>query len=119
MSTDRANWDEATLRIFLELVIDQKNLLHWSQRGLTTVGWNNLYPQFENRTKLGYDKKQLQNKLSDLKRSYFAWRDLQTHTGLGRDPITGGVAVDPSFFEDGNGVPPSTYFLSNPLTTKY
>jgi len=31
MSTDRANWDEATLRIFLELVIEQKNLLHWSQ----------------------------------------------------------------------------------------
>ena len=97
MSTDRANWDEATLRTFLELVIEQKNLLHWNQRGLTAVGWSNLYPAFENKMKLGYDKKQLQDKLNDLKRSYFAWRDLQTHTGLGRDPNTGGVIVDPSF----------------------
>ena len=119
MSMDCANWDDATLRTFLELVIEQKNLMHWNQRGLTTVGWSNLYPQFENKIQLGYEKKQLQNKLNDLKRSYFAWCDLQTHTGLGRDLTTGGVAVDPSFFEGGNGVLPSTYFLSNPLTTKY
>ena len=32
MSTDRANWDDAILRTFLELVIVQKNQMHWNQK---------------------------------------------------------------------------------------
>ena len=104
MSTDRANWDDTTVRTFLELVIEQKNLLHWNQRGLTALGWANLYPAFTTATGLTYEKKQLQNKLNELKRAYFTWRDLQSHTGLGRDSHTGGVTVDPSFFEGGNRV---------------
>ena len=108
MSMDRANWDDATLRTFLELVIEQKNLLHWNQRGLTALSWGNVYPAFEKATGLSYDKKQLQNKFNEMKRSYFLWHDLQTHTGLGQDPTTGGVTVDPLFFEGGNGVLTST-----------
>ena len=54
--------------------------------------------------------------LNELKRAYFAWRDLQSHTGLGRDPHTGGITVDPSFFEGGNGGTNSTYLFYNPPT---
>ena len=86
------------MRTFLELVIEQKNLLHWSQRGLTTVGWANVYPAFAKATGVLYDKKQLQNKFNEMKQAFFNWRDLQTHTGLGCDPNIGGVTVDPSFF---------------------
>ena len=67
MSTDRAIWDNTTVRTFLELVIEQKNLLHRNQRGLTTLGWAHLYPAFTTATRLTYDKKQLQNKLNELK----------------------------------------------------
>ena len=84
MSTERANWDDTIVRIFLELVIEQKNQLHWNQRGLTTLGWANLYPAFTTATELTYQKKQLQNKLNELKRAYFTWRDLQSHIGCGR-----------------------------------
>jgi len=117
MSTDRANWDDTTVRTFLELVIEQKNLLHWNQRGLTALGWANLYPAFTTATGLTYEKKQLQNKLNELKRAYFTWRDFQSHTDIGRDPHTGGVTVDPSFFEGGNGVliPPICFIT--PLLT--
>jgi len=104
MSTDRANWDDTTVRTFLELVIEQKNLLHWNQRGLTALGWANLYPAFTTATGLTYEKKQLQNKLNELKRAYFTWRDLQSHTSLGRDTHARNIIVDPSFFEGGNGV---------------
>ena len=76
MSTNHASWDDATLRTFLKLVIEQKNLLHWNQKGLTTHGWANVYPAFENATKLPYDKKQLQDKFNEMKRAYFNWRDL-------------------------------------------
>ena len=61
-----------------------------------------------------YEKKQLQNKLNELKRAYFTWRDLQSHIGLGRDPHTG-VTVDPSFFEGGNGYKFSPICFITPL----
>ena len=67
-----------------------------------------MYPAFREVTKLPYDKKQPQNKFNELKRAFFNWCDLQTHTGLGRDPNTGGITADPLFFEGGNGVLTST-----------
>ena len=108
MTTPCANWDDNATRTFLDLVTGQKNLLHYNQKGPTTLGWANVYPTFREAPGLPYDKKQLQNKFNEMKRSYFLWRDLQTHTGLGRDPTTGGVTVDPSFFEGGNEVLTST-----------
>jgi hypothetical protein len=54
MTTDRANWDDATLRTFLELVIVQKNQFHWNQKGLTTIGWANVYPAFTEAMGLPY-----------------------------------------------------------------
>jgi hypothetical protein len=71
MTTDRANWDDATLRTFLELVIVQKNQFHWNQKGLTTIGWANAYPAFTEAMGLPYDKKQLQNKFNEMKRAFF------------------------------------------------
>ena len=59
MTTPRANWDDNATRTFLDLVIGQKNLLHWNQKGLTTLGWANVYPAFREATRLPYDKKQL------------------------------------------------------------
>ena len=47
MTTDHGNWDDATLRTFLELVVGQKNQLHSNQKGLTTSGWANVYTAFE------------------------------------------------------------------------
>ena len=79
------------------------------------MGSANLYPAFATAKGLTYKKKQLQNKLNKLKRAYFTWCDLQSHTGLGRDPHTSGVTVDITFFEGGNEVLTSTYLFYNPL----
>ena len=68
------------------------------------MGWANLYSAFVMATGLTYEKKQLQNKLNELKRAYFTRRNFQAHTGLRRDPHTGNITVDPMFFEGGNGV---------------
>lgn len=54
--------------------------------------------EFNEATKLGYNKKMLQNKYNDLKRQYFNWRDSHMQSGLGRDPVTGEVTADPSWF---------------------
>ncbi|KAL6657847.1 hypothetical protein ACP70R_005627 [Stipagrostis hirtigluma subsp. patula] len=98
MSRDRANWDERTTSLFLELVVKQKELCHWSDKYPTSIGWTNIHRSFNDATKLGYTKKQLQNKYGDLKRAYFNWRDGLNHTGLGRDPVTGEVEVDPVWY---------------------
>ena len=59
---------------------------------------------FNEGTRLGYTKKKCQNKYNELKRLYFNWRDGQTHTGLGRDPLTGEVTTDPEWYGANPGV---------------
>jgi len=93
MSHDRANWDDHTTSVLLDLVGKQKELCHWSDKGPTSIGWTNVHRSFNEYTKLGYLKKQIQNKFTDLRRQFFNWRAGCTHTGLGRDPKTGEVAV--------------------------
>ncbi|KAG2616513.1 hypothetical protein PVAP13_3NG216885 [Panicum virgatum] len=95
MSRDRANWDDRKLSLMLDLVAKQKELCHWGEKCPTSIGWTNIYRSFNDSTKLGYNKKQIQNKFNELKRLYFNWRDGRKHTGLGGDPETGEVAVDP------------------------
>ena len=41
---------------------------------------------------------------NELKRLYFNWRDGQTHTGLGRAPLTGEVTADPEWYGASPGV---------------
>ncbi|KAG2545141.1 hypothetical protein PVAP13_9KG411518, partial [Panicum virgatum] len=88
----------------LDLVAKQKQLCHWGEKGPTSIGWTNIYRSFNDSTKLGYSKKQIQNKFNKLKRLYFNWRDGCKHTGLGRDPETGEVAVDPVWYAAVHGV---------------
>ncbi|CAD6334595.1 unnamed protein product [Miscanthus lutarioriparius] len=66
--------------------------------GIGTQGWTNVVRGFNEVTRLGYNKKKCQNKYNELKRLYFNWRDGQTHTGLGRDPLTGEVTADPEWY---------------------
>ena len=104
MSTERANWDDRTCVLFLDLINQQKTLCHWGSNSPTSIGWTNILHAFENATRLGYDKKQLENKWNELKRVYFNWRNGQTHTRLGHDPQTGEVTADPGLFAADTGV---------------
>uniref|UniRef100_K3YD37 Myb/SANT-like domain-containing protein n=1 Tax=Setaria italica TaxID=4555 RepID=K3YD37_SETIT len=98
MASNHANWDEATTKTFLDLCIAKKNQLNWSNKCLTKLGWQHVYRNFKQQTGLSYDSKHMQNKLNTMRRSYMHWRDLQVHTGIGRDKNTGGVAADDTFW---------------------
>ncbi|KAG2552895.1 hypothetical protein PVAP13_9KG488200 [Panicum virgatum] len=78
MSRDHAKWDDRKLSLMLDLVAKLKELCHWADKGPTSIGWTTIYRPF-----------------NELKRVYFNWRDGHKHTGLGRDPETDEVAVDP------------------------
>ena len=99
MSQERACWDDRTSSLLLDLIIKQKDLCHWNSTGPTSLGWTNVVRDFN-----GYIKKTCQNKYNELKRCYFNWRDGQTHTGLGRDPLTGEVTADPEWYGASLGV---------------
>ena len=105
MSQDRACWDDRTTYLLLDLIIQQKDLCHWSgAHGPTSLGWTNIVHHFNEVTDLGYSKKVCQNKYNELKHCYFNWRDGQTHTGLGHDPLTREVTADPEWYDASPGV---------------
>jgi len=82
MSNNHAHWDDDTMSYFLDLCIEQKNLLHWNQRGLTKLGWNNVYRQLSDHIGPVYDNKQVQNKVNALKGKYMDWLKAQTSSVL-------------------------------------
>jgi len=110
-SSDRAHWGYEETKIFLDLCIAEKNKMNFNQKGLTNQGWRNVYRGFATETGLQLANKKLQNKLSAMRRHYYARRERTTHTGLGRDPQTGGVIADPSLFEEEEEVTPFIYSL--------
>ncbi|XP_034586677.1 uncharacterized protein [Setaria viridis] len=100
MACNRANWDEGTTKTLLDLCIAEKNQFNWSNRCLTKLGWKHVYRSFNQQIGMNLGNKQLQNKLNALRRAFLSWRDSQIQSGLGRDKQTGGVAADPSFWDD-------------------
>nr|XP_034594716.1 uncharacterized protein LOC117856466 [Setaria viridis] len=112
MNHNHANWDEGTTKTLLDLCIAQKNQFNWSNRCLSKLGWKNVYRSFNQQTGLHLGSKQLQNKLNALRRTFLSWTALQNQSGLGHDTQTGGVAADPTYWEDdeadtsGGAVPP-------------
>jgi hypothetical protein len=59
----------ATTKLFLDLCIAEKNQLNFNNKGLTKLGWQHIYRNFREQTGLQYDNKQLQDKLTALKRA--------------------------------------------------
>ena len=104
MRQERASWDDRTCSLLLDLINKQKDLYHWNATSPTSLGWTNVVRGFNEVTRLGYNKKKCQNKYNELKHLYFNWRDGQTHTGLGRDPLTGEVTADPEWYGASLGV---------------
>ena len=96
MSQERASWDDKTYSLLLDLINKQKDLCHWNTTSPTSLGWTIVIRGFNEIMRLGYNKKKCQNKYNELKHLYFNWRDGQTHTRLGHDPLTGEVTTDPS-----------------------
>jgi hypothetical protein len=79
-----------------QLVLEAKNMRHWSRRCPSTPGWNHIEARFHELSNTPYSRRQMSNKWGDLKNSYFNWRTaLLKKSGLGRDPVTGDVVYDP------------------------
>jgi hypothetical protein len=109
------SWDAQSIAQLVDVVAQQKQQCYWGDRGPTSLGWVNILRYFNDNNTRGFDKKQIQSKWADLKRQYFKWRDGMQQTGLGRDPDTGEVDVDPLWAAAVDGV--LTSFLYSPSYT--
>ncbi|KAJ1278384.1 hypothetical protein BS78_04G075300 [Paspalum vaginatum] len=100
MDGGRAEWDDKTTKIFLDLCIAEKDKANFNKKGLTKLGWQNVYRLFRQQTGRVYDKKQLQNKFNTLKRTFRLWRTLKSKSGPGWDHNTGTITESPEWWAE-------------------
>ena len=93
MEGKRANWDNETTKILLELCIEEKDKNNFTNQGATTKGWTIVVGNFIVKVGMIYKQSQLQTKLNNLKKKYKEWKDLQKRTRLAHDKRTGGIAA--------------------------
>lgn len=114
MCKQMKQWDAESLAQLLDVVAQQKNLCYWADRGPSALGWVNIYRYFKENNNRDFDKKQIQSKWNDLKRQYYRWRDGLKQSGLGLDPDSGEIDVDPVWAAAVTGVL-TFIFSSSPL----
>lgn len=100
MGGGNAYWDDRLTKIFPDICIAEKEKLNYNKKGLTKVGWQNVYRNFREQTCKNYDSKQLQNKSNTLKRQHSLWKKLKNKSGAGWDNNTGTIRCDDDWWED-------------------
>lgn len=56
MDGGRADWDENTTKIFLDICIAEKDKFNFNKKGLTKLGWQDVYRLFRQQTGRAYDR---------------------------------------------------------------
>lgn len=100
MDRSHANWNENTTKTFLDLCIAEKEKLNYNNKGLTKIGWQNLYHNFKSETGRTYDIKQLQNKFNGLKGMFNLWKKLKDKSGGRWDNKTKTITCDADWWEN-------------------
>ena len=92
LDTTRACWKDPTLvKYFLDLCLDQKNIL--GKRGggggsLHIESWDKFSKYFEENKNIKFTQKQLKNQWNYLKQKYTVWSNLIGKSGHGYNPVT-------------------------------
>ncbi|KAJ1266720.1 hypothetical protein BS78_08G173900 [Paspalum vaginatum] len=89
MARGRAEWDDSTTKIFLDLCISEKEKHNFHKKGLTKQGWQNIYCNFRQQTGKAYDNK-----------TFGLWRKLKNKSGPGWDQATGTITETPQWWAD-------------------
>nr|CAD1823078.1 unnamed protein product [Ananas comosus var. bracteatus] len=104
------NWTEIMDSAMLNVMIEEHTLGNFVNGSFTPLAWIRMIRDFNEKTKLGFNKVHLQNRLKVLKRQYLMYHTLANKSGWGWDctqniPTAGDssdwnaiIAVDPCFF---------------------
>ena len=82
--TDKADWCDANVRHFIDICKGEIEAGNRSLGLFTRTAWKNLVTKYEEKTRLKQTKKQLKNKLDNMKKEYTWFMELKNSaTGLG------------------------------------
>ncbi|TVU22003.1 hypothetical protein EJB05_31678, partial [Eragrostis curvula] len=99
MNRQRANWDHDSMKLLLELCLHEKEASNFNSKGPNNEGWYNIHSGMKAKYGDKFSPEQTCRKLASLKKAYTGWKHLQlSQTGLGRDPNTGAISADGSFW---------------------
>ncbi|XP_028795961.1 uncharacterized protein LOC114751454 [Neltuma alba] len=102
MSNDKgkAYWDVSTTGVFLKICMDQVFNKHRQGSSFTKLGWDNIHKTFNEKTGRGYEKKQLKNRLDNLRKEWKLFEQLiGKETGIGWDPERNTVVASDEWWE--------------------
>ena len=92
LDTTRASWKDPTLvKYFLDLCLDQKNILGNRGGSLHIESWDKISKYFEENKNIKFTQKQLKNQWNYLKQKYTVWSNLIGKSGHGYNPVTNTV----------------------------
>ena len=89
LDTTRASWKDPTLvKYFLDLCLDQKNILGKRGGSLHIESWDKISKSFEENKNIKFTQKQLKNQWNYLKQKYTVLSNLIGKSGHGYNPVT-------------------------------
>ncbi|XP_028753944.1 L10-interacting MYB domain-containing protein-like [Neltuma alba] len=102
MSNDKgkAHWDVSTTGVFLKICMDTIYSKHRQGSSFTKQGWDIIHKTFNEKTGRGYEKRQLKNRLDNLRKEWKAFEQLiGKETGIGWDPERNTVVASDEWWE--------------------
>ncbi|XP_038689639.1 L10-interacting MYB domain-containing protein-like [Tripterygium wilfordii] len=97
---DKANWDSAQTKVFVDLCVEQVNEGRRPGSHFTKEGWQKIAAGFFEKTGKRYDQPQFKNKWDNLKKDYKLWKKLRLHdTGTGWDNVRNTILADNDWWE--------------------
>ncbi|XP_028801453.1 uncharacterized protein LOC114756673 [Neltuma alba] len=102
MSNDKskAHWDMSTTGVFLKICVDQIYSKLRQGSSFTKQGWDNIHKTFNEKIGRGYEKKQLKNRLDNLRKEWKTFDKLiAKETGIGWDPERNTVVASDEWWE--------------------
>jgi hypothetical protein len=98
---EKAVWDNATLKHFIDICKEELILRNRPNGCFTRIGWKNLEDKLLARTGLKLVRSQLKNKLDNVKKDYTVFMELKNAaTGLGWDDANQTVECSSTWWDE-------------------
>ncbi|XP_028773873.1 L10-interacting MYB domain-containing protein-like [Neltuma alba] len=98
--TGKAHWDMSTTGVFLKICVDQIYSKLCQGSSFTKQGWDNIHKTFNEKTGRGYERKQLKNRLDNLRKEWKTFDKLIVkETSIAWDPERNTVVASDEWWE--------------------
>ncbi|KAF8408718.1 hypothetical protein HHK36_004783 [Tetracentron sinense] len=112
----RANWSNEVKKTYIDLCIEQVHLGNRPGSTLKPAAWKKVVKEFNLKTGLNYDQRQLKSRWDAMRKKYAEWVKLSSLTGIGYNATTHRITMDDKRWEEHLKVnPDARVFRTNSL----